>query len=434
LIALILLPILTINYPTIYTKIEEEPQKIRMYLRDILKSLNFYIIVDQPEIPIGNRDILLTIDVSGSMDDNCNCVDIDNCIGCTGDCKICDARNASKTLLECADPSDRVSLMKFTWISGAPEDFTCDYTWWCGWFPSWCRGHGIEQLTSYLFLDEGNKTTISNEVDTLEADGGTPIQTTLEWGKDIIENQADPDRNRMMILMSDGEEYCGGDPCGYMQGGNFIDGVPIYTIGFDISQGSAAEQDLECIAEESGGEYFRAETGEQLREIFCEIVKGPEAEVEEFFEYIEEEISKRLLDIEFNVSYTFLFSTEITNEDPNLRVKYSVDNYRDPKNMTLNYTLYENETFLTSGREDFEITDTYTKEFIEPLEQNTNYTSLAYLNTSTVTLESNVTLPFDDNKVKLEVYNLLVKYNVTVDDRLLAEKVNVPTYILTKYY
>ena len=45
-------------------------------------------------------------------------------------------------------------------------------------------------------------------------------------------------------------------------------GIVIHTIGFNVSSGSNAEELMEDIAKETGGQYFRAATGEELEKVY----------------------------------------------------------------------------------------------------------------------------------------------------------------------
>lgn len=420
LIAIILLPILVTTYTITYTTVEESPQRIRTNLNKVLQSLNFSTVIQQAAIPIGNRDILLTLDSTGSMDDNCHCANVDTCTGCTGACKICDAKNASKTLLGCADVTDRVSLMKFTWIRGRPNDFRCSGTY----------GHGINQLTSYLFLDTTNKSTLSTQINSITTDGNTPIQTTLQRARDIILAQANASRNRMMILLSDGEETCGGDACNYVEDGNFPTGVPIYTIGLQISQ--TGQSELRCIANYTGGQYYNATTRDDLRRIFCQIVKGPAMQVEDFLGFVDSDIAKRLMNLSYNSSYTHSLSTNITN-GTQVKISYLIQNLRESTNATFNYTIYRNQTNYTQGTENFILNSSYNKDVYVPFNRSTNYTSLSYLNAFNTLIINNVTLTYNGTKVALSVSNLVINYTISEENSFLAESVNLPISVLTIY-
>lgn len=98
--------------------------------------------------------------------------------------------------------------------------------------------------------------------------GQTPLARSLrEAANDFGEIGEDP---AVVILVSDGEETCGGDPvaaaCELEEQGFDL---TVHTVGFDV--GSEARGQLEGVAECTGGEYRDAgnadELGESLREL-----------------------------------------------------------------------------------------------------------------------------------------------------------------------
>jgi Ca-activated chloride channel family protein len=99
-------------------------------------------------------------------------------------------------------------------------------------------------------LDRG---TIRDAVQGIDASGFTPIGLALrEAAADLPESGP-----RSIVLISDGEDTCAPpDPCQVAEElyGDLFD-VRIESVGFLIDTGSAAEQQLRCIAESTGGTY-----------------------------------------------------------------------------------------------------------------------------------------------------------------------------------
>ena len=96
----------------------------------------------------------------------------------------------------------------------------------------------------------------------LEAAGFTPIGLSLtEAAADLP--AAGP---RSIVLISDGEDTCAPpDPCRIAEDlyGDLFD-VRIESVGFLIDSGSAAEQQLRCIAESTGGDYTTVARADEL--------------------------------------------------------------------------------------------------------------------------------------------------------------------------
>lgn len=101
-----------------------------------------------------------------------------------------------------------------------------------------------------------DRDTIRLAVDGIEASGYTPIGLSLQQAADDLPETGP----RSIVLISDGVDTCAPpDPCEVAKAlyGDAID-VRIKSIGFLIDTGSAAEQQLRCIAESSGASIARS--------------------------------------------------------------------------------------------------------------------------------------------------------------------------------
>ncbi len=98
-----------------------------------------------------------------------------------------------------------------------------------------------------------NHDAIRSAVEGVQASGYTPIGLSLQQAAEDLPETGP----RSIVLISDGVDTCSPpDPCRVAEElfGDRID-VRIESIGFLIDTGSAAEQQLRCIAEASGGSY-----------------------------------------------------------------------------------------------------------------------------------------------------------------------------------
>ena len=102
---------------------------------------------------------------------------------------------------------------------------------------------------------------IREKVAGLRARGRTPIEYALrEAAKDF---PVGPGNDNIVILVSDGKETCGGDPCAAAKALREAGvGLKIHVVGFDIKPEERAE--LECIAKAGGGSYFPADSATGL--------------------------------------------------------------------------------------------------------------------------------------------------------------------------
>ncbi len=100
--------------------------------------------------------------------------------------------------------------------------------------------------------------------------GKTPIGYSLLKSGRIFEGLKG--QNNHVVLISDGIETCGADPCkttaSLIKAG--ID-VRIHVVGFDVNKNERMQ--LECIAEAGGGRYFHAGSTKGLKEAIAEVKK-----------------------------------------------------------------------------------------------------------------------------------------------------------------
>jgi len=107
----------------------------------------------------------------------------------------------------------------------------------------------------------------------IQPTGMTPIAGALAAaGKTFTE----ADANNNVILISDGIETCNGDPCAVAKELASA-GVKtrVHVIGFDVDE--AARRQLECIAQNGGGQYFNAKNAGELKDAVAEVRKVAEA-------------------------------------------------------------------------------------------------------------------------------------------------------------
>lgn len=93
-----------------------------------------------------------------------------------------------------------------------------------------------------------------NRVDALEARGKTPLSQTILTVASMLKTN---EHETTIVLVSDGIETCGGDPCQVVRqlkkaGLKFV----MHVVGFNVD--AIAQQQLECIAGAGGGTYFGA--------------------------------------------------------------------------------------------------------------------------------------------------------------------------------
>ena len=112
----------------------------------------------------------------------------------------------------------------------------------------------------------------------LSPKGMTPITSALTRAAEVVRGR---EGRAEIVLVSDGKETCGGDPCAAAKALHESGAeLRVHVVAFDV--GAREEQQLQCIAREGGGVYARAKDAAQLREAIGEIgeaiVVAPEPE------------------------------------------------------------------------------------------------------------------------------------------------------------
>lgn len=125
-------------------------------------------------------------------------------------------------------------------------------------------------------IGSSDRNSILNKVDKLSPKGKTPITGSLSLVTDLLKQK---EEETTIILISDGEETCDDDPCGAVKklkdaGINFI----LHVVGFNVN--SAQKEQLSCLADSGGGNYFEAGDGDALMAALTEVGKEIETKVE----------------------------------------------------------------------------------------------------------------------------------------------------------
>lgn len=172
-------------------------------------------------------EIILILDASGSMWGQID-----------GESKISIAKNVLTGLVSELPDDSRVGLIAY----GHRDKGDCN---------------DIETIVEPGPID---KASINASIEALNPKGKTPITDSVLKAFELVKATED---SATVILVSDGLETCGGDPCKAVSeakaaGVNFI----MHVVGFDVGDVDVSE--LECAAQAGGGLYMSARNADEL--------------------------------------------------------------------------------------------------------------------------------------------------------------------------
>ena len=106
--------------------------------------------------------------------------------------------------------------------------------------------------------------TIINRVNALQPEGRTPLAFAVRMAADVLDYRH---RTGTIVVITDGEETCGGTPCELAQRleANAA-GLVVHVIGYRLkdSLGSSGKFQSRCLADQTGGLYISTETVDEL--------------------------------------------------------------------------------------------------------------------------------------------------------------------------
>lgn len=189
----------------------------------------------------GGSDLLFVLDASGSMWGQID-----------GVAKITTAKQALTALIGDLAPETNVGLMAY----GHRREGDCSDT----------------EILYPVFNYDTN--LLKPVIEAITPRGKTPIAAALQQAAEAMPQSRRPAN---VLLISDGLETCGGDPCAAAkalaeQGIN----TRVHVVGFDLTQEENAA--LQCIADNGGGNYYAANDAESFVEAVNQAVSDAEAD------------------------------------------------------------------------------------------------------------------------------------------------------------
>ena len=124
----------------------------------------------------------------------------------------------------------------------------------------------------------GTASQIANAVNAIKPLGKTPMTDAVIAAAQALRYT---EEKATVILVSDGVETCNPDPCAAAR---LLEEAGIdftaHVIGFDVGSDPEALAQMQCIADETGGQFLTAETADQLTAALTQVAAAPEPEPE----------------------------------------------------------------------------------------------------------------------------------------------------------
>lgn len=213
----------------------ETPMRLLAWL-----AITLSIMAAEPVLAQGNRSVALVLDASGSM----------NARLPSGQTRIDAAKAAVAELVGKMEGETRLSLWAYGHQASTQRKD--------------CRDTAL--LVDFAPVAT-NRGDIAAKARMLEARGYTPITRSLTLAAESIAREESAER--VIILVSDGQETCEADPCVAAKAIAAADAkLVIHTIGFGV--GAASRMQLQCIASVARGRYFDAQDARGLTTVLSQ--------------------------------------------------------------------------------------------------------------------------------------------------------------------
>jgi Ca-activated chloride channel family protein len=118
---------------------------------------------------------------------------------------------------------------------------------------------------------------VMRAVNALNPAGKTPLVEAVKQAADVLHDRT---TRGVVVLLTDGEETCGGAPCALGQALKASgQQLTVHVIGFQLRgyswTGAASILDVQCLAEQTGGLYITAQNREDLVQAFQKTLGCP---------------------------------------------------------------------------------------------------------------------------------------------------------------
>jgi Ca-activated chloride channel family protein len=130
------------------------------------------------------------------------------------------------------------------------------------------RAGACEDIAILSSIGQASPHDLVKKVNGLKPMGMTPIASTLKKSVEAFKGAQGGENH--VVLISDGLETCGKDPCGAAKALTAAGiNARVHVVGFDV--GAREAKELACIPKMGNGKYFRANNTEELKQAIAEV-------------------------------------------------------------------------------------------------------------------------------------------------------------------
>jgi Ca-activated chloride channel homolog len=137
------------------------------------------------------------------------------------------------------------------------------------------RRGDCEDIEAVLPIEQHERGDVENVISVLNPRGMTPLTDSLAKAREMIPRTAE---SADIILVTDGLENCGGDPCALAS--ELAEegiGIRAHVVGFALEE--EAVMSLSCVPDKTGGQLFVTQSGDELVEALSRIVETDEGKL-----------------------------------------------------------------------------------------------------------------------------------------------------------
>ncbi len=119
---------------------------------------------------------------------------------------------------------------------------------------------GCENVRRDKFYTDSERGQLIGEINGLTPWGGTPLARSIERAGNIVSGDVDS----VIVIVSDGEESCGGDPCAAARALKAAKPQAVINV-IDISGDAKGRAAIQCVASATGGQVLKPNSSLDLK-------------------------------------------------------------------------------------------------------------------------------------------------------------------------